>query len=131
MPTIKFIKYRTILNSHVQFTPEFIIQLEDGSTGTGAAPQGETISIYEDRKISITPETIIQSMQSKSIVGRPISQEEFDHFLQQNISVFGRNNAYSLSLAFFNASRGRCSLFELFDREFGKAQSAAHLFEYP
>jgi enolase len=117
MPTITSIRYRTILNSHVQFTPEFIIQLEDGSTGTGAAPQGETISIYEDKKVSITPETIIQSIQNKSILGRPISQEEFDQFLQQNISVFGRNNSYSLSLAFFNASRGKCSLFELFDRE--------------
>jgi enolase len=117
MPTIKSIRYRTILNSHVQFTSEFIIQLDDGNAGIGAAPQGETISIYEDKKISISPETIIQSIQSNGILGRAISQEQFDHFLQQNISAFGRNNAYSLSLAFFNASRGGCSIFELFNKE--------------
>jgi enolase len=120
MPTIQTIKYRNILNSHVQFTPEFIIQLEDGSIGTGAAPQGETISIYEDRKVSITPENIIQAVQSNGILGRPIDQEEFDQYLQQEISTFGRNNAYSLSLAFFNATKQTRSLFELFDKEESK-----------
>ncbi len=120
MHTIQTIKYRNILNSHVRFTTEFIVQFEDGSMGTGAAPQGETISIYEDRKVSITPETIIRAIQSNGIPGRPISQEEFDEYLQQNISAFGRNNAYSLSLAFFNAARGTRSLFELFDKEVTK-----------
>jgi len=116
MPTIQTIKYRNILNSHVRFTPEFIVQFEDGSLGTGAAPQGETISIYEDKKVSITPETIIQTIQSNGILGRPIDQEEFDLYLQQNISAFGRNNAYSLSLAFFNAIRQTATIYELFDR---------------
>ena len=116
MPAIQTIQYRTILNSHVEFTPEFIIRLDDGSTGTGAAPQGETISIYEDRKISITPETILQTLQRDGMTGKPISQAEFDGYLQQNIAAFGRNNAYSLSLAFFNATRQARSLFELFDK---------------
>lgn len=117
MPKVRTIQYRTILNSHVRFTTEFILRLEDGSTGTGAAPQGETISIYEDRKVSITPETIIQAIQNDGIMGKSISQVEFDQYLQQNISTFGRNNAYSLSLAFFNAERQTCSAFELFDRQ--------------
>jgi len=47
MPAIQTIAYRKILNSHVRFTPEFIVQFENGGIGTGAAPQGETISIYE------------------------------------------------------------------------------------
>ena len=81
MHTIQSIKYRNILNSHVRFTTEFIVQFEDGSIGTGAAPQGETISIYEDRRVSITPETIIQALQNNDITGRPISQEEFHGLL--------------------------------------------------
>ena len=116
MPLIQRIKYRTILNSHVRFTTEFIIQFEDGSLGAGAAPQGETISIYEDKKIAITPETIIQTIQSSGILEKPLSQAEFDQYLLQNISAFGRNNAYSLSLAFFNATHQTQSLFELFDK---------------
>lgn len=116
MPLIQRIKYRTILNSHVRFTTEFIIQFEDGSLGAGAAPQGETISIYEDKKIAITPETIIQTIQSSGILEKPLSQAEFDQYLLQNISAFGRNNAYSLSLAFFNATHQSQSLFELFDK---------------
>ena len=117
MHHIQSIKYRTILNSHVRFTPEFVIQFEDGSIGPGAAPQGETISIYEDRKISITPETIIQTIEASGLMGRPISQVEFDEFLIQNIAAFGRTNAYSLSLAFFHAARKTVSLFDLFDRQ--------------
>jgi len=120
MSVIETINYRTILNSHVQFTAEFIIVFEDGSIGTGAAPQGETISIYEDRKVSITPETIIQAIQSSNLIGKSISQADFDHYLQKNISSFGRNNAYSLSLAFFNATRQTQSLFELFGRQESK-----------
>lgn len=120
MPRIQTVQYRTILNSHVSFTTEFMIQFEDGSIGMGAAPQGETISIYEDKKVAITPETIIHTMQSHGILGRPLSQAEFDQYLQQNISAFGRNNAYSLSLAFFNAAHQTQSLFELFDRQKSK-----------
>ncbi len=116
MPIIHAVNYRTILNSHVRFTTEFIIQLAEGGTGVGAAPQGETISIYEDRKVSITPETIIHAIQSNGMLGRPLSQAEFDQYLQQNISAFGRNNAYSLSLAFFNATHQTQSLSELFGK---------------
>jgi len=116
MSAIEAINYRTILNSHVQFTTEFIIKLDNGDTGAGAAPQGETISIYEDKKVSITPETIIQAIQADGILGKPTDQIEFDRYLQQKISLFGRNNAFSLSLAFFNATCQSRSLFELFDR---------------
>lgn len=120
MPAIKNITYRTILNSHVQFTPEFIIQFEDGSTGIGAAPQGETISIYEDHKITITPETIIQTFQKDGLLGKTLDQAEFDEYLQNNISAFGRNNSYSLSMAFFNATARTSSLFELFGKPVSK-----------
>ena len=43
------IDWRRILNSHLEFTNEFEIKLENGNIGTGASPQGETISVYEDK----------------------------------------------------------------------------------
>lgn len=116
MFVIQDIAYRTILNSHVKFTTEFIIRFADGSSGSGAAPQGETISIYEDKKVAITPETIISALQRDGLLARPVTQADFDAYLQQNLAVFGRNNAYSLSLAFFNAARQTRSLFDLFGK---------------
>lgn len=116
MSTIKSIVCRKVLNSHVEFTNEFIVELDDGSIGIGGSPKGETISIYEDRTVSINPETIIQTIEGDGYLGRSLEQEGFDDYLQQRISTFGRNNAYGLSLAFFNATSASRSLFELFDK---------------
>jgi enolase len=120
MFTIQSIAYRKVLNSGVKFTTEFIVYLDDGSVGIGAAPQGETISIYEDRAVSIEPETIIHTIEGDQYLGRALEQEGFDGYLQQHIPTFGRNNAFALSLAFFDATRVSRSLFELFDRPEGK-----------
>ncbi len=109
MCRIKSIGHRQILNSHVEFTTEFIIRLEDGSVGTGAAPKGETISIYEDRKTFISPDVILSRLNEAGCLGKDTSQQEFDGYLQAQIPYIGRNNAYSLSLAFFNALCARSS----------------------
>ena len=103
MPIIKLIRYRKILNSHVNFTNEFVIKFEDGSVGVGSSPQGETISIYEDRKINVDPQNIINTIRSDGLVDTLIDQESFDGYLLKHIKLFGRNNAYGLSEAFFNA----------------------------
>ena len=116
MPAVKNISCRRILNSHVEFTNEFIIELEDGSVGSGGSPQGETISIYEDKKISIGPATIIQKLQEAGAIGRDLGQEGFDAILETQIPLVGRNNAFSLSLAFFNAMNRTGPLDELFGR---------------
>ncbi len=113
MSTIKSIACRKVFNSHVEFTNEFIVELDDGSIGMGGSPQGETISIYEDKAISINPETIVQTIKRDGFVGRSLEQAEFDHYLQECIPIFGRNNAYGLSLAFFNATSVSRSLFDL------------------
>ena len=68
MSAIKSISCRKILNSHVSFTNEFIIALDDGSVGIGASPQGETISIYEDRKVTIDPQTIIATIEKDGLL---------------------------------------------------------------
>jgi enolase len=116
MSVIKSIAYRSVLNSQVQFTNEFIVELEDGSVGIGGSPQGETISIYEDEGVSIDPSNIIETIEVDGYLGRSLEQENFDDYLQQHIPIFGRNNAYGLSLAFFNAISASRSATSLFDR---------------
>ena len=116
MSVIKSISCRKILNSHALFTNEFNIEFENGVIGIGASPQGETISIYEDKKISIDSETIINAIKKDSILGTDIDQASFDQYLQSQISYFGRNNAYGLSEAFFNANAKNKSIFDLFDQ---------------
>ena len=116
MPIIQSIWCRQVLNSHVQFTNEFVVSLADGATGVGASPQGETISRYEDKEFVVDPIGIISEIQARGLTGRPVSQTEFDTYLLQNVARFGRNNIYALSEALFNASSITSSLFELLGR---------------
>lgn len=116
MPAIKKIRCRRILNSHVEFTNEFIVELADGSVGVGGSPQGETISIYEDKRTAIDAGTVIRRLEESGVFGRDVDQPEFDAVLEKEIPRIGRNNAFSLSLAFFEADRGTRPLHELFGR---------------
>ena len=116
MYVIKAIKFREILNSHAALTAEFIVEFVDGSVGMAASPQGETISIYEDKYISIAPETIIKKIDEDGFIGKQIDLKTFDAYLERNVSLIGRNNAFGLSLAFLKAANEKRSLFELFDK---------------
>ena len=98
------VKCRRVLNSHVEFTNEFLVELDDGSLGCGGSPRGETISIYEDRKTPTNCQAIIRAMESDGSFGRQFTQESFDAYLQGRMAAFGRNNAFALSLAFLNAT---------------------------
>jgi enolase len=111
---IASIAHRRVLNSHVEFTNEFVIGLDDGRVGTGAAPQGETLSIYENERCAIDAEAIVHSMKRDGVFDVPRTQETFDGYLESQIPMIGRNNAFALSLAFFNARRHGESLHELF-----------------
>lgn len=122
MPAISSITHRRILNSHVDFTTEFLVTLEDGSVGRGASPKGETISIYEDQNRPISPDVIIRQMQSEGCFHRPIDQEGLDAWLEERFDQVGRNNAFSLSLAFYKATEAGRSPFALFGREAGPLQ---------
>jgi enolase len=102
--TIDFITFRKIINSHADFTHEYVIKFEDGSVGVGASPRGETISIYEDRHISSDPLTIIKQIKEDGYFGKPLEQTCFDEYLERHIPLFGRNDVYGLSLAFFKAT---------------------------
>ncbi len=116
MPVIEHVSHRRVLNSHVQFTHEFIVGLGDGSIGRAASPQGETISIYEDRKVSVDPRAIAGQIAEDGLLGAEIDQAGFDAYLQRHIPTFGRNNAFALSEAFFAAAGGTGSAFELLGR---------------
>lgn len=113
MAVLKSVSHRRVLNSHVEFTAEFVIELGDGSVGRAASPQGETISIYEDRGSSVAPVTVIQAIEKDGLLGRETDQASFDEYLQRNIPSFGRNHAFALSEAFFAASCRTRSAFEL------------------
>ena len=123
MHVIKSIAFRRILNSHVDFTTEFNVALEEGNVGRAASPRGETISIYEDRNTPVDPQSIINQIEREGCVGKPFDQEGFDAYLETRIDRFGRNNAYGLSLAFFEASRGSDSSVDLFGRRRGKLEA--------
>jgi enolase len=100
---ISSISYRKILNSHAEFTNEFVIELSGGAAGTGAAPTGETISVYEDASVSIEPDEIIETMTNDRALEGRHTQESFDSRVAGYLARFGRNNCLALSLAFFNA----------------------------
>jgi enolase len=116
MSIIQSIQCRQVLNTHVQFTNEFIVSLADGPTGIGASPQGETISKYEDKQFVVDPTDIVSEIQAHELTGRPVSQTEFDTYLLENVAHFGRNNIYALSEALFNARSVNSSLFDLLGR---------------
>jgi enolase len=116
MAVIQSLNSRKVLNSHVKFTLEFIVALEGGASGYGASSQGETISIYEDKKVAIDAGTIIQTITKDGLLGQPLDQAAFDAYLHQRIPQFGRNNTFGLSLAFFNAANQGKTLFESFGR---------------
>jgi len=103
MPRIKTISCRKILNSRVEFTNEFMIELTNGCCGMGSAPRGETISIYEEENCKVDPRRIVEAIKDQ-YSNIPPNQEKFDDYLQQKVCVFGRNNCYALSLAFFDAA---------------------------
>ena len=105
MHTIASLTHRRILNSHAAFTTEFTLRLDDGTIGLGASPEGETISIFED-KTARDPEVVIATVRRDGLIGRPIDQEGFDEYLAGHIEAFGRNTCYALSLAFYEAIEG-------------------------
>jgi len=104
VPSIKKISYRKILNSRVEFTNEFIIELSNGCCGVGSSPRGETISIYEEKTSTIDPREIVEATNRYQYCNVPLDQKRFDDYLQRKMHIFGRNNCYALSLAFFNAT---------------------------
>jgi enolase len=102
---VRSIHWRRILNSHLGFTNEFVIGLENGTIGIGASPQGETIGVYEDKSTRSDTQKIIDEIHQAGVLDKALTQSDFDAFLQLKTKQIGRNNCWALSLAFFNASQ--------------------------
>lgn len=114
---VKSVHNRRILNSHGDFTNEFVIFLEDGSIGRGASPKGESISIYEDAHDDISTKKVINELKKDGILEKAVNQEEFDSYLEEKIGIFGRNNSYALSLAFYDAREHFMQIATVEDRD--------------
>lgn len=113
MSVIESISNRRVLNSHVQFTTEFVVKLSNGCVGWAAPPQGETTSIFEGRPIEVSTKSIVAMLKREGCFGAELNQSEFDACLQRRVEKLGRNNTYGLSLAFFNATCASCSVGDL------------------
>lgn len=107
---ISSVHSRSVLNSHVQFVPEFVLRLDDGSLGVGSSPMGETIGVYEDRVTADNAAEVIDAIGLDGYLNKRLTQETFDAYLEQKIASFGRNNCYALSLAFHRATASDAAL---------------------
>lgn len=114
---VRSVTCRRILNSHVEFTNEFTVELRNGNIGIGAPPEGETISVYEDRSTTVKADDVLAEIRHARLKEEQVTQADFDRFLQTRLEKFGRNNCWALSLAFFNASNSPIHRFWAADRE--------------
>jgi enolase len=103
---------RLVLNTHLEWTPEFFIRLADGRGGRGAPPRADTPSIYEE---DAAPRTVahdqVAAWARAALVGRRFHQESLDQELAGHRAGWGRAACFALSAAFFEArfSGGRGS----------------------
>lgn len=95
---IRAVAHRQVLNSHGEWTPELTLELADGRRGRGAAPRGETPSIYERRNDAAQiPIAHIRSV----LCGELFTQTSLDRVLADRQSAWGSDVIFALSTAFF------------------------------
>src|SRR5262245_2991599 len=95
------ITVRRILDSHARPTLEFEVFLDDGRTGRGSAPRGETPSMYEDQIESGM--AIAADAAAALMVEEAWTQERLDAALAPHESAWGRRATLAISIAFRNA----------------------------
>lgn len=92
-----------ILDSHLAWTPEFEIELSDGSRGRGSTPRGETVSIFEDASRETGRDVV--RLASGEFAGRTFDQAGFDAALLKIGGRLGGRACMALSIAFYEAVR--------------------------
>lgn len=98
---------RRVLNSHHEWTLELSVWLADGRSGRGAAPRGETPSIYEKGEGPDPDLSFVVDGLRRELVGRDHSQASLDAWIQGTQNTWGKVAGYALSTAFFEARRQR------------------------
>ena len=104
---IESVEVAPIINSRGGLTDEYTLYLAGGDHGRGSAPQGETRSRFETSAASLGSSEVVRQLHADGIVGREVSQEELDAYLVRNAAQFGAAAAFSLSVAFFEATLSR------------------------
>ncbi|MDY0086960.1 MAG: enolase C-terminal domain-like protein [Coriobacteriia bacterium] len=99
------IGYRTIFDSHMGRTVEFIIELQDGACGIGSTSRGETIGIHEDHGLPVDPRVVVDSMRADGELADVATQAGFDKLIAKRAGHFGKNTCFALSAAYFDAWR--------------------------
>lgn len=99
---ISHIGARAILDSHLEWTPEFEVQLADGREGRGSAPRGETLSVFET--LGATSIGDMAAEAADALVGSTFDQVSFDAVLEDWIPSWGPQATLALSIAHYLAS---------------------------
>ena len=103
--TITAVRARRVLNSHLDWTLETTIELADGRSGRGAAPKGETPSIYEESGRPIAGrEGELGEAVAATLVGRTVDQAGLDEILAGHREDWGAALLFALSVAFYEAT---------------------------
>lgn len=97
------IRGRLVLDSHLAWTPEFEVVLDDGAVGRGSAPRGETTSIFEaEGELSLAE---MLEAANGELTGRSFDQRSFDEALEPWVAIWGAQATLALSIAFYLATR--------------------------
>ena len=104
--TLEAVSSGPTINSKGHLTDEYCLRFEGGISGCGSAPQGETLSCYESGAQAQAPraEKVIDQLTADGVIGRELSQQAFDDYLEGKLSGFGRGAVFALSCAFFEAT---------------------------
>ena len=99
-PTIAEVRTTTVLNSHSVWTADCEVILSDGRRGRGTAPRGETPSLHE--RDSLTGSARAVATES-DLCGLPAIQRDVDQIIAGHAETWGRDRAYAMSVALFEA----------------------------
>jgi enolase len=100
--SIRDLRARLVLDSHLAWTPEFELRLDDGRVGIGSAPRGETISVYE-RGGATAWDAVAR--EARALVGSSHDQASFDAAVEVIGAAWGPQATLALSVAFQQATR--------------------------
>jgi enolase len=104
LPLITNLCAREVLNSHGQWTTEFVVGLE-GSEGAGCSPQGETLSQDErSGPPARSAEEIVRTVDSLHGFKAVTDQVGFDALLDEQQIALDNSTKLALSLAYLDAA---------------------------